>query len=459
MPAPARNSVRRRESISRRALGIADALAVSCALLVGAVVIGDGRPTPATLAVPPLFVVVAKVFGLYDRDEQLLHKSTLDEAPALLGLATLGALLLWLSGDLLIAGALGRVEVVATWATLCVALVAFRSIARRIARRIAPIERCLFVGEPAVAVEVGEKLNASAGVKAELVACLPLESDRGALADAGLAQRLRRMAEARAVDRVILGPAQGRSEELLDSIRQIAPRRLRVSVLPDVARVVDATVELDRLSGITLLGLRRFEMTRSSLIVKRCFDLVGSTAALALLAPALVAIAIVTKLDSPGPVLFRQWRAGRYGEPFSMFKFRTMVVGADDLKDDLRHLNEADGVFKIADDPRITRAGRLLRRLHVDEMPQLVNVLRGEMSLVGPRPLPLDEDGRLEGWHRRRLDLRPGITGVWQVLGSSRIPVREMVRIDYQYVASWSLWNDIRILLLTVPQVVRRGGL
>jgi len=177
------------------------------------------------------------------------------------------------------------------------------------------------------------------------------------------------------------------------------------------------------------------------------------------LAGVLLATAIVVKLDSPGPILFRERRAGRHGAPFSMLKFRSMVEGADEQKDDLRHLNEADGVFKIAQDPRITRAGRLLRPFHLDELPQLANVLRGEMSLVGPRPLPLDEDSRLEGWHRRRLDLRPGITGVWQVLGSSRIPVREMVRIDYQYVANWSLWNDIRILLLTVPQVVRRRGL
>jgi lipopolysaccharide/colanic/teichoic acid biosynthesis glycosyltransferase len=200
-------------------------------------------------------------------------------------------------------------------------------------------------------------------------------------------------------------------------------------------------------------------MTRSSLLIKRTFDVVGSALALALLSPLLVAIAVAIKLDSPGSVLYRQRRAGRHGEPFRMLKFRSMVDGADRMQDGLLHLNEAEGVFKIADDPRITRAGAWLRRLHLDELPQLVNVLRGEMSLVGPRPLPLEEDGRLEGWHRRRLDLRPGITGVWQVLGSSRIPVREMVRIDYQYVANWSLWNDVRILLLTVPQVVRRRGL
>ena len=456
--AGARNSVRRRESISRRALGIADALAVSAALVVGAVVVGDGGLTPACLAVPPLLVVVAKAFGLYDRDEQLLHKSTLDEAPALLGLATSSALLLWLSAPVLTSAAPGRAEVVAIWGTLFLGLVALRSIARWTARRLAPVERCLFVGEADTAAELADKLNASAGVKAELVAWLPAPSD-GARADGALPQRLRELAEEQGVDRVILGPAQGRSEEVLDSIRRVGLRRLRVSVLPDVGRVVDATVELDRLSGITLLGLRRFEMTRSSLILKRSFDIVGSAIALTLLAPALIAIAILIKLDSPGPVLFRQRRAGRYGEPFWMFKFRSMVVGADELKDELRHLNEADGVFKIADDPRITRVGRLLRRRHADELPQLVNVLRGEMSLVGPRPLPLDEDCRLEGWHRRRLDLRPGITGVWQVLGSSRVPVSEMVRVDYQYVASWSLWNDLRILLLTVPRVVRRRGL
>jgi lipopolysaccharide/colanic/teichoic acid biosynthesis glycosyltransferase len=151
--------------------------------------------------------------------------------------------------------------------------------------------------------------------------------------------------------------------------------------------------------------------------------------------------------------------AGRHGEAFEMLKFRSMVDGAERQRDDLVHLNEADGVFKIADDPRITRVGRVIRRLHIDEIPQLVNVVRGDMSLVGPRPLPLDEDRRIEGWHRRRLDLRPGITGPWQVLGSSRIPISEMVQLDYQYVANLSLWNDIRILLLTVPQIARRRGL
>jgi exopolysaccharide biosynthesis polyprenyl glycosylphosphotransferase len=437
---------------------VADALAISLAVLVGAVVVGDAQLTLASLAVPPLFVVIAKTLGLYDRDEHLLHKTTLDEMPGLVGLATITTLLLWLSADLWINGVLGRLEVLATWGTLLLADIACRSIARSIARGIAPVERCLLVGDAATAAELSEKLIGSGSVKAVLVGWVPVDSDERRGAD-DLVDELRRATEEQGVDRVILGPAPGRSEELLDAIRRIGHRRLRVSVLPDVARVVDSTVELDRLNGITLLGLRQFEMTRSSMLIKRAFDLVGSALALALLSPLLLAIAIATKLDSPGPVLYRQRRVGRYGKSFWMLKFRSMVVGADVMKEGLRHLNEADGVFKIADDPRITRAGSVLRRLHLDELPQLVNVLRGEMSLVGPRPLPLEEDRRLEGWHRRRLDLRPGITGVWQVLGSSRIPVREMVRIDYQYVANWSLWNDLRILLLTVPRVVRRRGL
>jgi lipopolysaccharide/colanic/teichoic acid biosynthesis glycosyltransferase len=142
-----------------------------------------------------------------------------------------------------------------------------------------------------------------------------------------------------------------------------------------------------------------------------------------------------------------------------MLKFRTMVPGADEQKDELHHLNQASGLFKIHDDPRITRVGRLLRRASLDELPQLINVLRGEMSLVGPRPLVAEEDERIEGWHRRRLHLTPGMTGHWQVLGSSRIPLDEMVRIDYLYVTNWTLWLDIKILLRTIPYVLTQRGL
>jgi len=142
-----------------------------------------------------------------------------------------------------------------------------------------------------------------------------------------------------------------------------------------------------------------------------------------------------------------------------MLKFRSMIDGADWLKDQLRHLNEAEGVFKIANDPRITRVGGLIRRAHLDELPQLINVLKGEMSLVGPRPLPLDEDNAIRGWYRDRLEVAPGVSGYWQVLGSSRIPLEEMVKLDYLYIANWSLWGDLKLMLRTVAVVFQRRGM
>jgi lipopolysaccharide/colanic/teichoic acid biosynthesis glycosyltransferase len=172
----------------------------------------------------------------------------------------------------------------------------------------------------------------------------------------------------------------------------------------------------------------------------------------------MLVIAALVATTSRGPVLFRQTRIGRGGQSFSMLKFRSMEDGADRLKDSLRHRNEQNGLFKIADDPRVTRVGRWLRRTSLDELPQLFNVLRGEMGLVGPRPLIPEEDARIQGWHRRRLHLTPGMTGPWQVLGAARIPLSEMVTIDYLYVANWSLWNDVKIILRTAGTVVARRG-
>jgi lipopolysaccharide/colanic/teichoic acid biosynthesis glycosyltransferase len=177
------------------------------------------------------------------------------------------------------------------------------------------------------------------------------------------------------------------------------------------------------------------------------------------LGPVLAVLSAIVKLDSPGPVLFSQVRTGRDGNKFRILKFRTMVDGADAHKQKLARKNEAVGLFKIAEDPRITRTGRFLRRTALDELPQLWNVLRGDMSLVGPRPLVEDEDAQVAGWFRHRLRLQPGITGHWQVQGSARIPLEDMIRIDYLYVSNWSLWGDIKVLLQTVPFVLARRGL
>jgi lipopolysaccharide/colanic/teichoic acid biosynthesis glycosyltransferase len=224
--------------------------------------------------------------------------------------------------------------------------------------------------------------------------------------------------------------------------------------------VVGSSVEFDDLHGMTIMGVRRFNLTRSTALVKRAFDLLGASLLLLAAAPVMIAIVIAIKLNSRGPVLFRQLRVGRHGAHFSMFKFRTMVRDAEQLRESLSDRNEAKaGLFKIAADPRITRVGRVLRKSSLDELPQLLNVLRGEMSLVGPRPLVVEEDRCVEGRHRRRLELHPGMTGHWQILGPARVPLREMVAIDYLYVANWSLWTDVKILLRTIPHVLARRGL
>ena len=218
-------------------------------------------------------------------------------------------------------------------------------------------------------------------------------------------------------------------------------------------------MDFDDLYGVTLLGVRRSTLSQSSRVLKRSFDLVGAAVLTLLAAPIMAAIAMLIRLDSPGPVLFRQARIGRDGAPFRIFKFRTMVDGADQLKEELRELNQADGLFKIHDDPRITRVGHTLRRMSLDELPQIFNVLLGQMSLVGPRPLVADEDGRIFGVRRGRLRLTPGMTGQWQIAGSSRIPLEDMVKLDHLYVSNWTLWNDIKILLRTVPYVLAQRGM
>ncbi len=409
-------------------------------------------------------LVTAKLFGLYDRDEALLHKTTLDEAPKLFHVATLGALVAWLAGGFVVNGStLNRHDALVLWVALTLFLIVARSLARAVVLRAVPAERCLFIGDQASARTIRSKLTGHGGVKAELVAHLDLDDVARWSAKTFSAQRLaeiRNLARRLDVHRAIVAPGSVDGGEMLDLVRTLKAVGVRVSVLPRLLEVVGSSVEFDDLHGVTLMGVRRFDLTRSSAAVKRAFDLLGASLGLLALAPLLLAIAVAIKLDSRGPLFFRQLRVGRHGRHFSVLKFRTMVPDAEALKDSLRNRNEAqEGLFKIADDPRVTRVGRLLRRSALDELPQLFNIIRGEMSLVGPRPLVIDEDRCVEGWYRRRLELKPGMTGPWQILGPARVPLREMGAIDYLYVANWSLWGDVKILLRTVPHVLGRRGL
>jgi exopolysaccharide biosynthesis polyprenyl glycosylphosphotransferase len=454
----------RRDALLRRMLLLADIAAVLGAFLLTVELSSRSlQLTWAAVAGLPILLLGAKLTGLYDRDEALLHKTTLDEAPRLFQVATLCALVTWLAGGLILAGSLDRREALFLWIALSLLLMLVRAGARALALWMAPVERCLFIGDESSAKAVRAKLSGHSGVKAELVAHVEMEQVSSWSTDncsQGRLTEIRELAKTLDVHRAILAPRSADAGEMLDLVRTLKAVGVRVSVLPRLLEVVGSSVEFDDLHGMTMMGVRRFDLTRSSAAVKRAFDLIGVSVGLLAVLPWLLLIVLAIKLDSRGPVLFRQLRVGRRGQRFYVFKFRTMVPEAEALKDSLRDRNEAqEGLFKIAEDPRVTRVGRFLRKTALDELPQLLNILRGEMSLVGPRPLVIEEDERIEGWHRQRLELLPGMTGHWQILGPARVPLREMVAIDYLYVANWSLWTDVKILLRTVPHVIGRRGL
>jgi exopolysaccharide biosynthesis polyprenyl glycosylphosphotransferase len=449
---------RRRDRVYRRVLAVADIVAATLAIMLTVSVLGSDQVRPAALLWVPIVVITSKLMGLYDRDELLLRKTTLDEAPVLFQLATLYTLVTVLLQSVLIDGELSSVQIAGLWGSFLSLTLMARGIARETARRVVPAERCLLVGGGPGADHVACKLEQGDVGKTELVGRLPLEHDGEHLDMRSLTQ-IEEAIQAHDVHRIVLAPRMADTDAMLDVIRLVKSLGVKVSILPRMFEVIGSSVEFDDLRGVTVLGVRRFGLTKSSSAVKRTFDVLGAGAGVLAVAPIFLGAALAIRLESPGQILFRQMRVGRDGKRFQMLKFRTMVDGADAMKAELQDRNESEGLFKIADDPRITRVGRLLRRTALDELPQLINVLRGDMSLVGPRPLVPDEDHKIEGFHRRRLHLTPGMTGHWQILGSAKIPLHDMVKIDYLYVANWSFWSDVKILLRTVPYMLRRDGM
>jgi exopolysaccharide biosynthesis polyprenyl glycosylphosphotransferase len=447
--------VPRREKFQRRLLATADILAVALAVIFTLNVHGPRRVALVAVALP-LVIVPFKIAGLYDRDELRLGRSTLDEAPALMQLTALFALGVTILRLLLEHGTLGGDRIAELWLGAFVATLVGRKLARWVASRVSPLQRCLVIGEFERAERIRERL-ASSATRATVVASLPLDQqDIDGLE--GL-EGIRQLVQVLDVDRIVVAPSSGDSVDTVGLIRVAKAVGVPVSVLPRMLEAVGSAVEFDDIDGMTMLSVRRFGLSESSRILKRSFDLIAISLGMIVVAPLIGLIAVAVRLDSNGPIFFRQTRVGRDGRHFSMLKFRSMVANAEALKHQLRELNEAgDGLFKIAADPRVTRVGRLLRASSLDELPQLFNVMRGEMSLVGPRPLVLDEDAQVAGLDRSRLHLTPGMTGPWQVLGT-RVPMQEMVGIDYLYVANWSLWLDLKILFRTLRKVARRTNL
>jgi exopolysaccharide biosynthesis polyprenyl glycosylphosphotransferase len=447
-------NARRRELIGRLSLAGADALAVVGSMVIVAEVTGSPL-APWGFAVLPLYALIAKTAGLYDRDNFVIHKTTLDEAPALV--AVVSMFVLFIQGVRAIEFQ-GRSHPFLLWGLLVAAIVGLRGLARFLTVRLTGSERVLVIGDAETTALVRRKLGADPSLNAVVVGRLSAAPGSAKLGDTllGTLEDLPRVIEEHRVERVIVAPGPEGDDDVVDIVRLATGTGVRVAVLPRLLEVIGSSVEFDDLGGRLLLGVRGFGLAPSSRFLKRAFDIVVTTLLLVLLAPLLLAITLVVRLTSPGPVLFRQTRVGRHGRAFQLPKFRTMVRDAEAQKHRLMERNQAAPLFKIADDPRTTPVGRFLRRYSLDELPQLFNVLRGDMSLVGPRPLITEEDRMFSGWQRRRYHVAPGITGPWQILGSSRVPVDDMLTLDYLYCSSWSLWLDAKILARTIPYVLSR---
>ena len=320
--------------------------------------------------------------------------------------------------------------------------------------------RALLVGSGRHIDQVAHALAAQPVGRLELAGYISLtpRPDNGLRSLGGLAD-LATVLERERVQEVIIADPDFPQEHAVELVDQCHQRGVDVHVAPSTMEILIQRAEFVPGQSVPLFKLRPPVFEGIDFALKRTFDLVGATLLLLLLSPLLATLALLVKLTSRGPVLYRSRRPGIGGVPFDCLKFRTMVEDAELTQAQLEALNEADGaLFKIRDDPRMTKVGRVLRRFSLDELPQLINVLRGEMSLVGPRPLPLRDFERLEEWHRKRYLVLPGITGLWQVSGRSELDFDDLVRLDFLYLERWSIALDLVILLKTVPAVLLRRG-
>jgi exopolysaccharide biosynthesis polyprenyl glycosylphosphotransferase len=411
----------------------------------------------------PVWIGLLHAYGLYAAGARRVGYATVDDIPDMAHAFLLGTVAMWLFFDLIAGERLATGQIASFVLVAFVLALCFRVAARNLALRMFGPERVLFVGSGQMTPIVVRQMLRQTRYGLTPVAALtrpenerwPLPLvDAGSLADVDPAQCIVEYG----IERVIVSAEGVDDEALAELINVCRQLGVKVSALPSLASMMGPAATVDHLEGITLIGINTPSLARSNRVVKRAMDVIGASLLLAVSAPFWIAAAVAIKLESPGPVLFRQTRIGRGGKPFRLLKFRTMVRDAEARRDELLAQSRQAGWLDLEHDPRVTSVGRLLRTTSLDELPQLWNVLRGEMSLVGPRPLIAEEDRNVNGWARRRLDLTPGITGSWQVLGRTHIPFEQMIMLDYVYVANWSVWTDIKLMLQTVPAVLMRRG-
>jgi exopolysaccharide biosynthesis polyprenyl glycosylphosphotransferase len=470
--------VKRRGWLVRRMLLLADVVGLVGALLVAqwlapavdnADAYSPGVEILAFLLTIPAWVVITKLYGLYDHDDERANHSTADDFGGVFHMVTVCTWLVFVVTYLSDIGHPTVQKLVVFWAAAVTLVCSARAAARALARRNeAYVQNTVIVGAGDVGQLFAKKVLNHPEYGINLVGFVDTEpKDRrqdlehvSVLGDSGRLPAIVRLLD---VERVIVAFSNDSHEDTLELLRSVKDLEVQIDIVPRLFEFVGPGVEIHTIEGLPLVGLSPLRLSRSSRLLKRATDLALTTPTLVVLAPVLAFLALMIKIDSPGPVFFRQVRVGAAGQTFRIFKFRSMHADAEERKHEVAHLNRhlAPGgdprMFKIVGDPRVTRVGKLMRRFSLDELPQLFNVVVGQMSLVGPRPLILDEDQYVERWARQRLNLKPGVTGPWQVLGRSEIPFEEMVRLDYLYVTRWSLMGDLRLMALTIPALCRRA--
>jgi exopolysaccharide biosynthesis polyprenyl glycosylphosphotransferase len=436
--------------------------------LIGSV--GVGVEAVIFLCLLPLWVLAAKFYGLYDRDEENATHSTADEVLSVFHLVTVSVWLYYATSWLVGLSSPDQAKLATFWFLALVSVVAARSAARTLARRTsAYVQNAVIIGAGEVGQLIGRKLLQHPEYHINLLGFVDAEPrekrpDLGDLPVLGTPEQIAEIVERNDVDRVIVAFSRDGHEEMLELLRTIRKGDVHIDLVPRLFEAVSANVGIHTLEGLPLVGLPAGRISPSSRFVKRGLDAIGSAVLLAILAPLLLVIAFLIRRDSPGPVLFRQTRLGMDMREFTLLKFRTMRDGTDDaphreyIKQIMRSdaLPQSNNLYKLDRNDSITRVGRWLRKTSLDELPQLINILRGEMSLVGPRPLIRYELELFSPHHYERFLVPAGLTGLWQVEARAHSTFGEALDLDVAYARGWSLGLDVRLLLRTPLLIFRK---
>jgi len=439
-----------RYPLLRRMLAWADVVAAVLACLsLGFAGGGDVGQSIWSFAFLPVWVGLAKLLGLYDRDERPLRHTTIDEALHVLLWGLIGASLLALLLSVTPAGRPDAPSTLAVAAVAAATLFPLRALARFLWRRVTPPERVAIVGSAAATGDLKRKFELFPHLHVTIVD----EREELDPEESHAAELLR------SVDRLVYAPTSLDNEQVRRLLELSHATRSLVAVIPPCRDVLSPAVRLNHLADLPVLEYRAPDVSRSTAFLKRALDVLVSVTALVVVLPLCLLIGLAIKLDSRGPVLFAQVRAGTGGRPFRMLKFRSMVADAEEQLHNLVALDRLpEPVFKLHGDPRVTRLGRTLRRWSLDELPQLWNVLVGDMSLVGPRPEQLELVEQYEPEHFRRLAVKPGITGPMQVYGRGELNFAERLAVERHYIDNMSVFGDLRILALTIPVALSGRG-